>query len=344
MINKNLLIYRLLNGYYYLNIGNKKFKIVSPSLKILYSSELYAQNFLEDIKFEDDSDEWLHETKRLIILNHFNIWDNSKEEELNGLLKDLDKLRLNIYLNFFNKEVKELLHTKLAEAYSKINNLHNTKYTFYEFTKDYYIAMIKNKYILKHTVYLNNRKFLIKNKNAYYWTNVLFDEVNKNAITHKDIKELIISDEWKSYWDSSKGRLFNKSISLLNSDQRLALNIASMYDSIKKHPESPAEEVFQDSEAIDGWILHQNEKYRKEKRKQEIENKLSNKEKNAGEVFVMTNSLEESKEIYSLNDPIELQKIRKIKEFAKNRETQDIKWQDIPIVRQDIINEHRMKK
>lgn len=341
---KNLLIYRLLNGYYYLNIGDKKFKIISPSLKTIYNSELYINNLLDNIRFQEDSDEWLHETRRLIILNHFNIWNPSKEEELNSLIKDLDKLRLNIYLNFFNKQVKELLHSKLKEAYNRINILHNTKYTFYEFTKEYYISMMKNKYILKHTVYLNNRKFLHKNKNSYYWTNILFDETQKSSISHKEIKELICTDEWKNYWDSSKGRIFNKPTALLDHDQRLALNIATMYDSIRKHPECPPEEIFQDAEAIDGWILHQNEKYRKEKRKQEIENRLSNKNKNAGEIFVMTNSVEESKEIYDLNDPVQLQKIRKIQEFAMRNPTEEIKWQDIPIVKQDIINQHRMKK
>lgn len=337
-MDNKLILHRILNGYYYIHLNNKDYKIISPSNKIKFKAHKIYLDTLDDIRF-DENDAWLPDDKRLFLLNLLNIWDKSKEDRLEELSKSLNNIKISIYKNFYFIDVRKKLYEVINETYAEINNLHNIKYTFFDQTKESFASLIKNRYLTKHMVYYNNKRFF-KNirRNEYYLLNIFMEAIDRKALSVKDVKSFVLSEEWKGYWECNKGKVFNKSAQYLNDDQRLVINISRMYDAIRKHPECPNEDIIRDYEALDGWILYQNEKNEKEKKKQQIESKI--KDKNAGEIFVMTSDPQETKDIFQLNDPVQLAKIKKIKETAQQSE-HNIKWQDIPIVKQDLINELR---
>jgi hypothetical protein len=338
-VDNKLILHRILNGYYYINFNNKTYKIVSPSNNIKFKAHKIYLDILEDIRF-DDNDAWLPEDKRLFLLNLLNIWDKNKEDKLQELSKGLNNIKLSIYKNFYFIDVRKKLYEAINETYAEINKLHSIKYTFFDQTKESFASLIKNRYLTKHMVYINNKKFFKRKiiNNEYYLLNLFMEAIDREALSAKDVKNFVLSEEWRGYWECNKGKVFGKSTQYLNDDQRLVINISRMYDSIRKHPECPNEDIIRDYEALEGWILYQNEKNEKEKKKQQLESKI--KDKNAGEIFVMTSDPQETKEVLSLNDPVQLAKMRKIRETAQQSE-HNIKWQDIPIVKQDLINELR---
>jgi alpha-amylase/alpha-mannosidase (GH57 family) len=76
-----------------------------------------------------------------------------------------------------------------------------------------------------------------------------------------------------------------------------------MYDSAYEHPECPPDNVIEDDDLFDGWMIHQRRESEKNKNKNRTEKILEGKKLDkAGEVFIMANSQEEAQNIYNLND------------------------------------------
>lgn len=76
-----------------------------------------------------------------------------------------------------------------------------------------------------------------------------------------------------------------------------------MYDSAYEHPECPPDNVFEDDDMFDGWMITQKRENEKNRNKNRTEKMLEGKKLNkAGEVFLVANSQEEAQNIYNLND------------------------------------------
>jgi hypothetical protein len=335
-MDKNRILSRLLKGYYFVKVKNFKLKVKPPTVYVENKAALYHDKILEDLKF-DDSQDWLDEDKRMFILTINKIWDNSQQKELDTLLDDIIILKKELFKNFNLVDTRKLIKEKIKDNESRINVLHNTRYTYFDHTKQSYANVLKNHYIIKNTVYLKDRLFfkIQKEQHLYYLQRL------SNLITElniQDIRSIIHCDSWKSLWESAKTGVFDKPIKDCNVEQRMAITASMMLDNIRQHPDCPSEEILKDSDALDGWVLFQNDKFEKQQKKQAIETNI--KDKNAGEVFVMASSPEEIKSIMELNDPLTKSQIRRSIDHAAKTEG-PTKWQDIPGMKEAIIRENK---
>lgn len=340
MNNKSILV-RLINGYYRLTIDDKKFKVYIPNINLLNKASEFYDKIIEEIKY-DDTDSWLSENKRMFILNINNIWSTEKQKDLDQLVKDLDKMKIQLFLHYNNQDTKNLIKQKIAFIHEEINRLHYTKYMFYEHTKESYATLMKNRYLIKNSVYTNSGLFF-KDKNLDYGqANYFLNKIMglQKELSIKDIRSVVQTSDWRNLWDAAKSRIFGKPILKCNEEQKMAIGISQMFDNIRKHPKCPSEDVLSDSDALDGWIIHQNQENEKEKRKQSIEEKI--KDKNAGEVFIMASSSNQIKEILDLNDPQTKAEMKQMHEYVKGQK-KPTKWQDVPSIRQKIIRENNSK-
>ena len=77
-----------------------------------------------------------------------------------------------------------------------------------------------------------------------------------------------------------------------------------MYDNIFESPECPPDDVIQDDDALDGWLIVQRRKREEDQKRSAAENIIGNsKISNADEVFIMTDP-SSAKDVNQLNDPI----------------------------------------
>lgn len=327
---------RLIDGYYNIHIGKYKLKVVPTSIDIENKAEKYYEHIIDELKY-DNNEDWLAEDRRLFILQYHNIWLPEQEKQIEQSFKDIDKLKVQLYYNFHLVDTKKLIKDKLTQIQNEINSLHYQKYTFYEFTKESYASMLKNRYIIENTVYYKDDLFFkIKKRNRLYY----FNRINSlmEDLSVKNIRDLVNTEEWKNLWGAANTQVFDKPILKCNKEQKMAISVSQMLDNIRQHPKCPDEDIIKDSDALDGWIIHQNEEQKKEKRKQDIENSI--KDKNAGEVFIMANSPEEIKSVMSLNDPQTNKDIREMQKYVKTQ-NKDIAWQEVPSMRQRILREHK---
>jgi hypothetical protein len=95
-----------------------------------------------------------------------------------------------------------------------------------------------------------------------------------NSLDHIDIREVAKSEDWKSMWASSNGNPFNDSYVDLTDEQRTLLLYSNMYDNARKHPECPDDDVFNDDDMFDGWMIFQKRKSDREKTENDMQNKF----------------------------------------------------------------------
>ncbi len=330
------LLNRLFKGYYFIKVRNHRLKVKPLTLSIENKASVYHDKIIEDLKFEDGQD-WLDDKKRMIILGLQDLWNPEKQKDMDTALENITKLKIELFKHFTLVDTRKLIKSKIKDMEEIVNTLHQEKYIYYEYTKESYANILKNRYIIKNTVYLNNRLFFKteKKQQLYYLERIskLVTELNI-----QDIRRISHNESWKNLWESAKTNAFNKPIKDCNIEQRMLITASMMLDNIRQHPKCPHEDILEDSDALDGWVLFQNQEFEKDKKKQAIETGI--KDKSAGEVFVMTKSAQEIKEVMGLNDPLTRRQINKTVEHANNTKG-DTKWQDIPGMKEQIIREHK---
>ena len=121
---------------------------------------------------------------------------------------------------------------------------------------------------------------------------------------------------WRSYWTSSKNgaSLFVGSVSEWSDDQRVLASMSRMYDNVYEHPECPSDQVIEDDDMLDGWMILQRRLVDAQKKKTAVD-ALHPKLRNAQEVFIMTNDSQEAEEIKSFNTQETLNTINQRSDF-----------------------------
>jgi hypothetical protein len=330
------IIYRIISGFYYIEVDGTVYKIVLPKLSVKHEAQNIYRLALNRSKFDDG---WISSGEIENYLKYFNIWNNDKAKLLEGLPKELNKYKIQLYLNFNHPENKKQIKETIKSLNKQINELTNDKQSFDYLSLDSYALGLKNQFIISQTVYHNNE--LVFNGNFEDTDSTLLEkiilEIHRNSLSAYTLKTISRHDLWKSYWDASKERIF-KSPAIEWTDEQISLiNLSKMLDSIREHPECPNDEIIADFDALDGWLLHQQEKMEKEKKKQAISDKYGLDKQNGSEVFLVTDSVEETKEIYSLNSREDNYNIKTMHQAVK--EKGEMKWSEVPHVQRQLKQE-----
>ena len=338
------LLYRIINGYYTISIDDVVYKIVFPNIAIKQASHHLYLKTIEEQKY--DTNAWIADSHIEHLLNIYNIWNPDLEKQLNQLVKDLEKAKIELYKNFSNSEVKRSIKDLILNINNNINEYYNKKHYFDYLTLEYYAQNIKNQYLITNMVYdiEGNRIFKddnFENINYLFLEKILY-EIHKNTLDTITIKKIVRTDLWKSYWNVSKEKIFPGTVKDWTDEQRSLINFSKVLDSIREHMEAPAEEIMDDDDALDGWILYQNHKNDTERKKKQISDKFGLDKKQAGEVFLFTNNNEEKEEIYSLNDT---QTNKDIKDMINITQKQGkVNWTELPHIQREIKQQLASKK
>lgn len=330
------ILYRIINGYYTISIDNTIYKITLPDISIKQKAHHIYIETIDEYKYDVSS--WISEQVVENLLNIYGIWNDKLEDQLNDLIKDLDKTKIELYNNFFNTNAKESIKDIISKINIKINNLYNKKHHFDYLTLEYYTQNIKNQYLIVNMICdeVGKKIFDYKtfdNVDSLFLEKIL-SEIHKNTIDSSTIKKLARSDNWRSFWNVAKENIFPGTAKDWTDEQRSLINFSKVLDSIREHFEAPAEEIIADDDALDGWILHQNDKNDKEKKKKQISEKFGLDNKRGDEVFVMTQDRNEKKAIHGLNDTQTNRDIKQTIQMAQGDKTVD--WTQLPHVQREI--------
>ena len=335
MMNLYKTLYRIILGYYYIWINNRKYKIIYPSMNIKYEAEILYDSMIEENKYDKS---WLTDKEIEVQSNILGLWNKEKDKRLKELETLLEDTKVELYLIFANQQKREQVKKRIKSLLKNIAELLNEKNSLNHLSTKEYAFTIKNEFLVMNSIYDEKDRRIFKNpkKNTYEYKllQLFMREILDNAIDPTQIRELAKSEIWRSYVATI---ILEKNITEINDDYKHLVNIHKMYEAAKQHPESPNGEVMKDDDALDGWFIFQGRKAEKEKKKNAILDRVGGNIKNAGEVFLMTDDKEETKDIYSLNDPESNRNIQEMKKLQKEKGKVD--WKDLPFVRKNLQEE-----
>jgi hypothetical protein len=321
-----LLLYRIFCGYLIFYTNNEKYRLQSASIELKYEAQLLYNSIINDEKYND----WLREDNLENLLIYLNLWTKDTNMIIKDLEKKIDNNKVDYYNNFKFSDKKKSIQKNLENYKKQLNTVLLKKEELYSNTLEGYANSIKNEFIITNTLYKNNDLVFNSNKseNNYILFNNIINELNKYSISITEFKKLARTNNWRSYWNIKKNDVFKNQ---LTDDQRTLIGISHMYDRVYEHPECPSDEVVDDDDALDGWMIHQRKKIEKDKKQQQIDN-LNPKLKNAQEVFLFANNQQDVEEIIGLNDPLSMQKMKsKISHVNKFGTTEDSQLPDVQI-------------
>jgi len=133
-----------------------------------------------------------------------------------------------------------------------------------------------------------------KDNKIYNWSECdiiyVMDFWEDNYISERSIRSIARSDEWNSIYASAKKLnmpLFNTATSLLNSDQKRLITWSNIYYSVTQMPDGPHEEIIEDDDAFDGFLITKRRESKNKSRQSMFENSLSESQRNAEELYLV---------------------------------------------------------
>jgi len=302
-LNNNLSLYlsRILSGFYYFILDNKKYKLVYPDICVRYEAEIYADIERENNRFN----EWINEEDILYYLIDYDLWTRGGDNALKDLEQQIEDQKVQLYKSILNPTQTKQIRRHLEGSKKSYSRLYNIRHSLDHLTLNGYCENIKNQYILIHSLYDNdnNKIFDSLDSTDYTTLNKFSDAISTQIIDISLFKEIARSTIWRNYWSANKDNLFDKSVVNWTDEQKTLVVLTKMYDGAYEHPECPQDSVFEDDDMFDGWMISQKRANEESKNKNRANKILEGKKLDkAQEVFLMAQTQEESQNIYNLND------------------------------------------
>lgn len=344
--DNDILLYRIITGLQFVEFNHSQYIVKPPSGTISYKANIIYNKTIEENMYSG----WLMMQDTEMVLIDNGLWHPNNNTVLSNLDKKIDSLKIELYENFMISNKRRDLKKQISITNKHKQKLLDTKHSLDSTTLEHYAARIKNEFVIINTLYnsKNQRVLLNKKQTQSDFLNGIIAALSHLMPTIADIKRLARSELWKSYWGASlasKTPIFKGIVSDWTDEQRALVNLSRMYDSIRDHSESPSDDVINDDDALDGWMLVQKRKAEKEKTKNKVDGMLSNKVKNSSEVFIMADSKETEKEIFGLNDAVGMMKLNTKFNYVQKKGS-EVLDSELPDVRMDInnrVNESRRK-
>lgn len=320
---RDFFISRICAGY----LRYKGLVIENPNLDVLYeANEIYCDTFLKAKENGVMSDE---EILNFLIENKF--WVPQNTIELDDILpKHIEQFKINLYEERLNLNKQNQVRQYLARAKEEQLRLYNLRHSFDHLTCHGAALFARLQFIIDNCTKKNNKK--------YRWTKIsrieVLEAINSSQLTESQYRELSRTEPWRSIWATKKvGPIFNKSGSELTEDQKRLISFSCLYDNISEFPDCPSDEIIEDDDCLDGWLILKRREQDKERGKNEILEKVGSNI-NANEIFVVTGP-ENADKVYGLNDAQAQMITRSRLEMVKNKE--DVNYTDFGDIKQEFM-------
>lgn len=136
-------------------------------------------------------------------------------------------------------------------------------------------------------------------------------------IAEKEIRYLARNEPWRSSWITAVkvGNLISVPISHSTDLQKALFTWSNIYDNAFESYEPPPDDVVNDDDLFDAWMIEKSEERKREKQKKQLDKKTPTgsalKSADKTETYIVVESPEDAKEVFDLNDPVQKQRIAK---------------------------------
>jgi hypothetical protein len=325
-------------------VGNRVIYIYNPTIDQIYEAEELYNDVLNDARFLGV----LSEPELLEWMNKYGYWTDKQEDQLSLIPNIITRLKIelwNAYENYHSKRMKQI-RNQLAKNRAIFNRLIIVRHRYDMYTDTGVAAMSKMDYMVLNTSKCGQRS--LDDQDDAWMLPFLVDQYVKQQPTEHDLRRLARSEAWRALWSVGKSEsgVIGAPSACLNEPQKALIGWSKLYDSVHESMDCPPEEVFDDDDLLDGWLIVENKK-QDDERKQKAGRKFDKKLDKPGmqEVFVPVDSPEDAKRIDEMNDAqARVVKRQRMELIAKHGVVPEEKMPDSQqVMRQQALQEFRQR-
>ena len=298
---RNFLSYQIISGLQFITIEGIRYKLMAPSTEIRLLGEHVYQDTLHSLRF----DGLITKDKAQLLLRRLDIWHPQHDKDLEKVEKHLEDKKVSLYNALYNSERQSGIRRTIETAKKTINKALIKKHSLDYMTLDYHALLTKKKFMVG--VCLRNPDGSSVYDVNTFWeadSTVLeqvIEYMDRNMISIEEFRELARNDPWRTLWNTGKEGCMGTSPSHWTDDQKTLVTFAKMYDNAYQSMDCPSEEVFEDDDMFDGWLIDQRRKREKDQKQKQIDT-MESVPDGAQEVFLFAPTREDANKVYDLND------------------------------------------
>ena len=285
---------------------NQRYTLMNPSLDIILEADLVYTQYYNNHLYDD---RFLHLENITNDLIRYGIFFPDNEEEIKTKNKELDNLKKTLFRQYKDNNAKNICKRKIKFLKDQLNKLYNLNHYLDFLTLEKYCENLRYEYIICNTLHEYHSNKLVFNYSNLYSNeadlfNGLIDAITEKFIDLSTLKKIVISEYWRNIYTNNKNNIFSGPAIEYTDEQKSLINLSAMYDHIYQHPDCPDDEIIKDEDALDGWMLIQKDKIRKQKVQSGVNSRMSAKVAKSDHVFIPTSEApDEIQDIIALSEP-----------------------------------------
>jgi len=333
-------ISRLRTGIINIRLTDFTLKIKPLTLE----QEFHIQERYMEAYKEAQNEGFLTKKELLDSLRERGLWTEEDEKKEEGLQKDIEKLKVELFQNKNKSDIVSHIRRGLKAGKEQLNKVLEKKFQYFENSCEGLASIEK----VKEMISISCFKVIDGGLEKYDFEEVPADLIVKmysfQMLGETSLRELARSEPWRSAWllrDSNAYELFDNKGGQLTPDQKGLLTFSRMYDNVQESMECPSEDVIEDDDMLDGWFILQKRKRDSDRAKSEVDQQTANsKISNSDEIFVMASSKKDAERINNINSiTAQKTKERRFQTLKKQGQAVDSDFEDQKIRLNQMANE-----
>jgi len=283
------------NSYpYFLSCINSSVKVIANTI---YEESLYNNRF----------EGWLSNQTAKQILIQRGIISPVIDNQIKAIEESIEDMKVSLYRSMFSTSDEKRIRKELKMAKDKLAGLEKSKSELYYLTLEGFATRLKFMTLIAGSLYSAiTFKRIFTNEEIKEPDFFFIDQItNKRSIIEpidKEIREISRTQPWRTMWSLGKPNPFNKSVINLTDYQQTLMVYSNMYDNIRESIECPPDNIINDDDCCDGWLILQSRKRDKELKERQTNEVLGKKANNAQELFIPAKGKDDFDRINSMND------------------------------------------
>lgn len=304
--NAETLLYQIMSGHTELTIEDKTLLVLSPTIsQKRKASEVYHKMY-ESTAY----DTWMTDNQNKMLLVSMGVVSKEIDENFKEIASRIEDLKVELFESIFDKEKRDKTRTLLNKVKSKQAEMLAERHKFDCMTRAGYADIIKTQYLIANTLVYESgeRVFPDPDKASFSLLEKVISNLNNMRIGEAEMRSVARLDLWRGYWVVGKaiGNPFGKAAVELTDDQRLLCQLTRMYDSAFEHPECPSDDIIEDDDAFDGWLIKERRNNDKNKNSKMVDDLVGSKHNKATDVFVLAKNPDDARRINAANDAVSI--------------------------------------
>jgi len=300
--DRESIVNRILCGDTIFRVKSKLYKLVLPEPHI----NVLADDLYQDIIRKNRFNEWLDDADCLKILVNNELCSKDIDANLKEMAIVIEDTKINLYESLFMQDQFDITKKRLQKLTDRYSELIRIRHALDYITLPGYAENVRRQFLIYHTLYDYDNNCKVWND----WDEIdgpFITEIGRIAVANiipiSYLREIARTDPWKGHWNSTNGHpLKNNAKGYMSDEQRAVILFSHMYENIAKHPECPPDDIIDDDDLFDGWMIRERRKREKDQTTKQLDSRIGSKHAGADEIFLPARNAEQAQNIRNMND------------------------------------------